>query len=97
MFRHRDRWFVLVGDDGGRSFVADVGPDTPTASPCPRAKPGAQCAHALALEVLGGLAGAWREEGDVLRARRASGLRLLLPVDGDERRAIQRELEALDS
>ncbi len=35
--------------------------------------------------MLAGLASAWQRDGDVPRARRAAGLRLLLPLDRDLR------------
>ena len=88
VFRHRERWMVLVGD-GDTRFAADVGPETATwpGSPCARRCSGAHCSHGLAFEVLGGLAAAWTTAGDERHARRAAALRLELPFQAASRRA----------
>lgn len=82
--RMRGCWAVLVPGDGVE-VAADVGADGSRQGPT-----GDLCVHRLAFAVLSGLAGAWRATGDLSRARRASGLRLLLPL-GDRLRALVRE------
>jgi hypothetical protein len=82
VFRHRERWMVLVGD-GDTRFAADVGPEVAVDDGlgCGRRCSGAHCSHGLAFEVLGGLAAAWSAAGDERHARRAAALRLQLPFD----------------
>jgi hypothetical protein len=90
--RGRDCWAIYLGE-GDEPVAADVGrpaPDQPSYAPA-----GALCAHGLAFTVLSGLARAWRRAGDGARAHRASGLRLLLPLEGDLQRVIQAEVRAL--
>jgi hypothetical protein len=77
--RMRGMWLVGV-HDRGTPLAAAVGPDPLGGDSA--LHEGCLCAHETAFAVLGGLAAAWRAEGDVLRARRAGGLRLLLPLDG---------------
>ena len=90
-FRHRDRWFVMCRDERGR-FVADAGPAPLPAPLCDRDASGSACAHGVAFEVLTGLAAAWLEAGDGPRARRAAGLRLLLPLDRRLHADLRRDL-----
>jgi hypothetical protein len=52
------------------------------------------CAHQLAFAVLTGMADAWRSAGDRSRAQRASGLRLLLPLEETLRERVQQDLRA---
>jgi hypothetical protein len=92
--RLRGGWAVCVYDAAAR-ISADVGSD-PTGA-APGGGTGRCCAHQLAFAVLTGLARAWESEGRAARARRACGLRLLLPLDDDLRRAVQQEVRARGS
>jgi hypothetical protein len=85
--RLQGRWLAGV-HDGGAPVGADVGPDD--AANAWDACTGCLCAHEVAFSVLGGLAAAWQAAGDPERARRAAGLRLLLPL-GDGLRSALRE------
>jgi hypothetical protein len=86
--RMRGRWLVGVHEHGS-PVAADVGRD-PIAG-VTDACTGCLCAHAVAFLLLGGLAGAWRAAGDLSRARRAAGLRLLLPLDPELRARVLEE------
>jgi hypothetical protein len=86
--RMRGRWLVGVHERGA-PVAADVGGDPITGmlAPCS----GCLCAHAMAFALLGGLTGAWRAAGDLPRARRAAGLRLLLPLETELRALVLEE------
>jgi hypothetical protein len=82
-------WAVRACDPKAR-MAADVGTQSgfePTGTGM-----GAQCAHQVAFIVLTALASAWRAAGESAAARRASGLRLLLPLDEALRGQVRREL-----
>lgn len=85
--RARGCWLVHVAHS---EVAADMGRDT-IERECPAAT-GSFCAHALALLALTGLAAAWRARGDSPRARRASGMRLLLPLDEATREAVEADV-----
>jgi hypothetical protein len=87
--RMRDRWLVGV-HDGGVPVCVDLGGDRSVDSLAACA--GCLCAHQLGFVVLGGLAAAWRVAGRLERARRAAGLRLLLPLDDPLRAAVEDDL-----
>jgi hypothetical protein len=82
-------WLVGV-HDGGAPIAADVGPDDGAGDweICS----GCLCGHELAFLVLDGLATAWQEAGDYERARRAAGLRLLLPLSAELRAAVHADM-----
>jgi len=87
--RLRGCWLVGV-HDGGAPVAADVGPDAgaggwETCSGC-------LCGHEVAFLVLDGLATAWQAAGDGERARRAAGLRLLLPLNAGLRAAVHMDM-----
>jgi hypothetical protein len=87
--RLRGCWLVGV-HDGGVPVAADVGPDDgaggwETCSGC-------LCGHEVAFLVLDGLATAWQAAGDDERARRAAGLRLLLPLSAGLRAAVHTDM-----
>jgi hypothetical protein len=87
--RLRGSWLVGV-HDGGTPVAAVVGPDDgaggwDTCSGC-------LCGHELAFLVLDGLATAWQADGDGERARRAAGLRLLLPLSAGLRAAVHMDM-----
>jgi hypothetical protein len=77
--RLQGRWLVAVDTAGAAPVGADVGSDTGGGA-CADCT-GCMCAHELALVTLSGLADAWQSTGRAAYARRAAGLRLLLPVD----------------
>jgi hypothetical protein len=87
--RLRGCWLVGV-HDGGAPVAADVGPDTSAAGweTCS----GCLCGHEVAFLVLDGLATAWHAAGDGERARRAAGLRLLLPLNAGLRAAVHMDM-----
>ncbi len=89
--RMRGRWFVAMHDRGA-PVAADLGPDPVQDVTAPA---GCMCAHALALTALSGLSDAWARAGDRRRARRAAGLRLLLPLDPESRAKLVDETRAL--
>jgi hypothetical protein len=86
--RARGCWLVCVADDG-EHVAADVGSASQLE---PWEADASLCAHQLAFVVLTGLASAWRRAGEGEHARRASALRLLLPLDAGLRALIEREL-----
>ena len=87
--RLRGRWLVGVHD--GRTPVGgDVGPDRDEGNW--DACSGCLCGHELAFLVLDGLAAAWQSVGDADRARRAAGLRLLLPLGAELRSAVHMDM-----
>ncbi len=87
--RHGDRWLVAMRGPGV-PVVVDVGP---AHDPDPwGACVGSLCGHAIAFVVLSGLASAWQDGGHRRRARRAAGLRALLPLDDDLRAAVHEDL-----
>ena len=87
--RLRGRWLVGVHD--GRAPVGgDVGPDHEEGNW--DACSGCLCGHELAFLVLDGLAAAWQASGDSERARRAAGLRLLLPLGAGLRSAVHMDM-----
>ena len=79
--RMRGRWFVAIHDHGA-PVASDVGPDPVDDVTAPA---GCLCPPAVALTVLSGLTAAWAGAGDARRARRAAGLRLLLPLSAETR------------
>ena len=83
--RLRGRWLVGV-HDGGAPVGADVGPDRDAENW--DACSGCLCGHEVAFSVLGGLAAAWQAAGYPERARKAAGLRLLLPLGDGLRSAV---------
>jgi Transglutaminase-like superfamily len=87
--RFRGRWLVGVHDRGA-PVGADVGADDRAGDwdVCS----GCLCGHEVAFLVLGGLAAAWRAAGERERARRAAGLRLLLPLGDDLRTAVREDV-----
>jgi Transglutaminase-like superfamily len=85
--RLRGRWLAGV-HDGGVPLGADVGPDDTDWDACS----GCLCGHEVAFMVLDGLAGAWQAAGDDERARRAAGLRLLLPLSAELRAAVHSDM-----
>ncbi len=90
--RMRGRWFVAMHDRGA-PVAADAGPDPVEDVTAPA---GCLCAHAVALTVLSGVSDAWARSGDRRRARRAAGLRLLLPLDAESRLKLVDETRALE-
>jgi Transglutaminase-like superfamily len=87
--RLRGRWLVGV-HAGGAPVAADTGPDD--AADAWDACMGCLCAHEVAFCALGGLAAAWRAVGEDERARRAAGLRLLLPLADELRSAVREDV-----
>jgi hypothetical protein len=87
--RLRGCWLVGI-HDGGVPLGADVGPDDASAGwdTCS----GCLCGHEVAFLVLDGLATAWQAAGDGERARRAAGLRLLLPLSAGLRAAVHTDM-----
>jgi hypothetical protein len=85
----RDRWLVGV-HDGGVPVGVDVGGDRriDRLNVCA----GCLCAHQFGFLVFGGLAAAWLAAGEPKRARRAAGLRLLLPLDDALRSAVHADV-----
>ena len=67
--------------------IADVGEDPFPDAPAS----GCLCGHEIAFLVLSGLRDAWRAQDDPARARRASGLRVLLPLEPDVRAQVLEE------
>lgn len=89
--RLRGCWAVHIRDRGAH-VAADVGAES---SVEPRdTVAGSLCAHQLAFVVLSGVAAAWRLAGDPAAARRACGLRLLLPLEERLRSLVQREVRS---
>jgi hypothetical protein len=86
--RMRGLWLVGVHDIG-TPLAAELGHDPPAGAG--GLHEGCLCAHEIAFAVLGGLASAWHAAGDVPRARRAAGLRLLLPLEQDLRAQVLEE------
>jgi len=84
--RLRGCWAVRTTDHSAQ-LAADVGADWQEP-----AVAGALCAHQLAFAILTGIADAWRSTGDRFRAQRASGLRLLLPLEETLRERVQQDL-----
>jgi hypothetical protein len=87
--RLRGCWAVHTGERDAQ-VAADVGADA-VQEP---AVAGALCAHQLAFAILTGIADAWRSDGDVFRAQRAAGLRLLLPLEETLRQRVRQDLRA---
>ena len=87
--RQRGRWLVGV-HDVGVPLGADVGPDDHTGGW--EACSGCLCGHEVAFLVLDGLATSWQAEGEGERARRAAGLRLLLPLNAGLRAAVHTDM-----
>jgi hypothetical protein len=87
--RLRGCWAVHTAEHDAQ-LAADVGTDSAQDS----VPAGAMCAHQLAFAVLTGLADAWRAAGDRFRAQRASGLRLLLPLEETLRERVQQDVRA---
>jgi hypothetical protein len=82
-------WAIRTCDPAAR-MAADVGSQSSLEPTCTGL--GAQCAHQVAFVVLTALATVWRAAGASAAARRASGLRLLLPLDEALRRQVRQEL-----
>jgi hypothetical protein len=87
--RLRGCWAVHTAEHDAQ-LAADVGADSAQDS----VPAGAMCDHQLAFAVLTGLADAWRSAGDLFRAQRASGLRLLLPLEETLRERVQQDVRA---
>jgi hypothetical protein len=87
--RLRGRWLVGV-HDGGAPVGADVGPDHDAENW--DACSGCLCGHEVAFAVLGGLAAAWQAAGEPEKARKAAGLRLLLPLGDGVRSAVRQDV-----
>jgi regulator of sirC expression with transglutaminase-like and TPR domain len=85
-------WFVGTRDGGSRVVLVDPagGRLAEPAVEAPRLR--RHCGHELAYAVLSGLATRFQAAGAAADARRAAGLRLLLPVDDDLRAKIRAEL-----
>lgn len=84
-------WAVHLRDRGAH-VAADVGADSSIQAG--DAATGGLCAHQLAFAVLTGLASAWQSAGQLDKARRACGLRLLLPLEESVRSLVQQEVRA---
>lgn len=80
-------WLVHVP---GSTVAADVGRDQ--LGGALEDAMGTFCAHGVALLALTGLSTAWSEQGDDTLALRASGLRLLLPLDPAIRAAVKADV-----
>ena len=87
--RLHDCWAIRIPGPGGQ-VAADVGED-----PSSPGQTGDLCAHQLAFAVLTGLSDAWRDGGDIRRAQRACGLRLLLPLGEELRSRVHEEVREL--
>lgn len=87
--RLRGCWAVHTVEHDAQ-LAADVGADSGHDS----VLAGGMCAHQLAFAVLTGLADSWWSAGDRFRAQRASGLRLLLPLEETLRERVQQDVRA---
>jgi len=89
------RWFVGVGFDEGPAALLDCALRAGCARPPAAVHP--CCPHGLAFWVLTELARHLGVQGRRREARRASALRLALPVDPRSRAAVEAELAQLDA
>lgn len=92
VYSSRTRWFIGL-QTGGQLLLLDAALRDGSGRP---ARVLAHCAHDLAYCALTGLSRSLAECGQLLSARRATRLKLALPIAGHLRREVQRELDALE-